>query len=57
MTREQALTELSDIAKGNHAGDTEVAHSHADWVLCELLISLGYKDVVDALDKIDKWYA
>ena len=37
--------------------DTEVAHSTADEILCELLLEMGYKDLVDEYNKIDKWYA
>lgn len=37
--------------------DTEAAHANADDCLCELLIELGYKDVVDLFDRIEKWYA
>ena len=54
MTREQALAELAECAKG---GDTEMAHSNADDVLCKLLIALGYQDIVDAWEEVDKWYA
>ncbi|MBS9405627.1 hypothetical protein KG088_18725 [Halomonas sp. TRM85114] len=32
-------------------------HEEADEVLCKLLISLGYDDVVDAYRRIEKWYA
>jgi hypothetical protein len=32
-------------------------HVDADIVLCELLISLGYEDVVDEYRKIEKWYS
>lgn len=38
-------------------GDTEVNHIEADDLLCNLLVDLGYQEVVDAYDKIDKWYA
>jgi hypothetical protein len=38
-------------------GDTEVAHSRADEILCELLRSLGYDRTVNAWDAVDKWYA
>lgn len=54
MTREEAIAELQRIAKSD---DIEVAHSHADLVLCELLNTLGYQDVTDAWDYIEKWYA
>jgi len=37
--------------------DTEIAHGNADIWLCELLEKLGYKEVVDVYDKVEKWYA
>jgi hypothetical protein len=54
MTKEEALLELAEIKKDT---DTEVAHIDADGVLCRLLMSLGYEDVVDAYHNIGKWYA
>lgn len=54
MTREEALKKLAD-AKYNP--DKEVAHIRADEVLCELLHGLGFDDVVEAFESIDKWYA
>lgn len=53
MTREEAVKTLTDM----HADDPESAHSLADEVLCALLVSLGYGDVVEAWNKIEKWYA
>jgi len=37
--------------------DTEVAHSNADDLLCELLIELGYHNVAYEYQKVNKWYA
>jgi len=54
MTKEEALAELAEIRKDT---DTEVAHFNADGVLCQLLTSLGYEDVVTAYRDIGKWYA
>ena len=54
MTREEALAKLEDCRK---SGDTEAAHADADDVLCDLLKSLGYADVVSAWERVDKWYA
>lgn len=45
------LRELADYA------DTEVAHSEADKILCDILIELGYEETVHLWDKIEKWYA
>ena len=54
MTREEAISRLKGL-QGD--GDTEAAHGLADEVLCVLLRSLGYEDVVAEWDKVDKWYA
>ena len=37
--------------------DIEMAHIHADAVLCTLLRNLGYDDIVDAYESIDKLYS
>lgn len=55
MTKEEAIKKLNRAAE--ITDDTEVAHGEADRILCKLLISLGYKDVVAAWEKVDKWYA
>ena len=54
MTKEEAIAELNLIRQSD---DTEVAHVDADDVLCQLLMSLGYEDVVTAYHNIGKWYA
>ena len=35
----------------------EEGHMYGDHVLCDLLTKLGYGDVVDEFEKLDKWYA
>jgi len=54
MTREEAIQclKVEQVSR-----DTEVAHINADEVLCDLLESLGYEDVVAEYQKIDKWHA
>lgn len=37
--------------------DKEAAHSQADKILCDLLNSLGYDDVVKEFENLEKWYA
>jgi hypothetical protein len=37
--------------------DYESAHSNADDLLCDLLLELGYDEVVEAWDGVGKWYA
>lgn len=38
-------------------GDIEVAHLDADNILCDVLTQLGYKELVDLYEKVNKWYA
>lgn len=47
---------LNDLRNIN-GSDPESAHGWADQYLCDLLDTLGYKDVVEAWNKVDKWYA
>jgi len=54
MTKEEAIETLKTLGKDL---DVEVAHKEADVVLCQLLFTLGYGDVVDEYHRIYKWYA
>jgi hypothetical protein len=58
MTREEALKALVDIQQEEKKSkDYEMTHADADSVLCQLLVSLGYGDVVTEYQRIYKWYA
>lgn len=58
MTREEALKALADIQQEEkESNDYEMTHADADSVLCQLLVSLGYGDVVTEYNRIHKWYA
>lgn len=52
--RETAIERLRELQK---SVDPEQAHSDADAVLCELLIALGYIDVVREWGEVERWYA
>ncbi|MDU5474333.1 hypothetical protein [Pantoea sp.] len=54
MSREEALARLKELQT---LGDIELAHAYADDVICDLLKSMGYEDVVIEYDKVDKWFA
>jgi hypothetical protein len=56
IDREKALLALSDALELGK-GDPEIAHVNADEILCELLTSLGFSDVVEEFKKVPKWYA
>lgn len=53
MTKEEAIAELKEA----NQLDTEYAHYKADEILCKLLNSLGYQEVVEVYNDIYKWYA
>ena len=56
MTYIVAMLKLNELIYHSQ-GDTEANHADADKVLCDLLIELGYADVVLLYNRIDKWYA
>jgi len=51
---DEYLSRMKALAKDS---DWEAAHSDADDILCEVLRALGYTDLIDYYDKIDKCYA
>ena len=55
MTREEAIQQLNALIGNKY--DNEYNHIEADEILCKLLESLGYGDVVAVWEKIKKWYA
>jgi uncharacterized transporter YbjL len=54
MTRDKALIKLKKLQKNE---DIESAHCGADNVLCDLLKTLGFEDVVQEYYKVEKWYS
>jgi hypothetical protein len=46
-----------ELLNGCHTNDVERDHLKADDILCDLLRSLGYEDVVQAYLNVEKWYA
>ena len=52
--------EILDDLKYLHADvymDFEDGHQRADNILCEVLIELGYSDIVNAWEGVGKWYS
>ena len=45
------------IAESLFERDKEKAHVDADDILCEILVKLGYEDIVEIYNRIEKWYA
>lgn len=54
MSRDEAINKLKALQTMR---DLEIAHANADDVICDLLKSLGYEEVIVEYEKIDKWYA
>lgn len=50
-------TKLVTMQELNNLGNQEIAHIEADKILCNLLSDLGYSDIVEAFEKVNKWYA
>ena len=48
------IEQLEEVQK---LDNKEIAHREADAILCEFLRALTYTEVVDAYEKIGKWYA
>lgn len=53
MTPEEALAALLEL---EHEYDMYGGHMKADDILCDLLRVLGHHDVVEAYDRIPRWY-
>ena len=57
MTDEMRQSFINRLKDVQNSGDIEAAHYVGDDVLCETLIALGYKDIVEEWEQIPKWYA
>jgi len=49
----QSVTDMEYISQ---IRDIELRHTKADELLCEILTSLGYQDVVNAFNSMNKFY-
>jgi len=52
--RKSCVQQLENL---DSESDAELRHIKADDILCSLLIELGYSDVVEKFNDLDKWYA
>lgn len=53
--KEEFLNKLKEMARDNE--DIEINHIAADNILCSILRLLGYDDIVEEFDNINKWYS
>lgn len=57
LTNSQEQEIIEKLNKLAESSDYESAHVEADGILCEVLIDLGYIDIVRAYGEVGKWYA
>ena len=55
LTHTEALEALKKLPTSSI--DAEDEHGAGDQILCDLLTHLGYTDVVEAWERLEKWYA
>ena len=53
---QKSLARLNELVNQKYP-DKEEDHGEADWILCEMLNALGYKDLTEAWDNVEKWYS
>jgi hypothetical protein len=54
---EARLDAIRQLQECQNNRDIEAAHGDADDILCSLLKSLGFDDVVAEYEKVNKWFA
>ena len=53
---EQAVREMREVLD-KYGDDAEATHSHADSILCRLLLSWGFDEIVELYSEVPKWFA
>ena len=56
MTNEQYRALCERMQQLASDADIEAAHGKADDILCGVLDKLGYTEIVDLYNSIEKWY-
>ena len=54
MNEIEAIDEIDTLC---FTGDVELDHRRADNIICRFLRSLGYDELVDLYEQVDKWYS
>lgn len=54
LKRQEYINRLKQIQRNN---DYEIAHGDADEVLLEILEDLGYSDIIEEYNKVEKYYS
>ena len=53
---QKSLSRLKELVNKEYP-DEEEDHCKADVILCNMLNALGYKDLTDAWENVEKWYS
>ena len=53
---QKSLARLKELANKEYP-DEEEDHGECDRILCDMLNALGYNDLTDAWDNVEKWYS
>jgi len=56
ITKEEAVKLLNELIK-EQEDNTESLHYRADILLCKILKSLGYNELVELYESFEKWYS
>ena len=51
------LKRLKELEGSIQSGYPEYDHPEADAILCNILKDLGFKEIVEAYEKVPKWYS
>lgn len=56
ITPEEFKTKMEEFARESENGE-EMAHIHADELMCEVLKQNGYEDGAELFENMPKWYS
>jgi hypothetical protein len=56
MDKKQTAIYKKAMIECAQSDDPETAHAYADNLLCNMLIELGYGEIVDIYNLVGKWY-
>jgi hypothetical protein len=57
MTQKERYEYLSKLEILETDEDIQASHEEADKILCDILNKMGFEDIVEAWERIDKYYA
>jgi hypothetical protein len=55
--KKMLVERMKKLAHKEYGDNTSENHIEADGILCATLVTLGFKDLIDAYHDVNKWYA